>query len=148
MHGLHPHECCVGSTRVGNHRNAFLHFHAIARIMIHADRSRHTLVLVAHIVGHDLVAAASRHRAALAYGAGHGIRLLAALLDLMARITAADRTGDRRQRAALAATDLVAQQAASDRTDGRTGDLVLVLHRRAVGHDFVVALALGCRGGL
>lgn len=64
---------------------------------------------------------------------------LMVLLDLVTRIAAADRAGNRGQGATLAATHLVAQQTASHGTNGRSCNLVRVLHRLVRGYHFVMA---------
>src|SRR3954464_9911381 len=103
--------------------------------MVHPHGTGDTVVLIAHVVGDDLVTAATLHRLALAHRARSRVVFLAVLLDLVAGVAATHRAGNRCQRTTLAVSDLVTQQAARHRANGGTGDLMLVPHRHVAGHD-------------
>src|SRR5690606_34034225 len=57
---------------------------------------------------------------------------------LVARITATYGTHNGSDLLAVATTHLVSQQATHHRTDGRTGDLMLILNRALTGHSHVL----------
>src|SRR6185312_4535213 len=137
----------IDSTGVGNRRHTLLHLHAIARIVIHADSAGDAFVFVAHVIAHQLGAGVVDGVAVPLHG-GRGVGVLTAGLDAIAGVTTAHRTGHRRQRLALATTDLVAQQAASHGADRGTRNAVLVLGRRGVGDHFVLAHLPGVVDGL
>src|SRR5690242_21819170 len=106
--------------------------------MVHADGAGHPVIFVADVVA-DQLGAGVVHRAAATLHRRGGVGVLAALLDLLARVATTDRTGDRGERLALATTNLITQHAADDGADGRTGNLVLILGRRGGVDHLVVA---------
>src|SRR6185312_1408909 len=115
-------------------------------VVIHARGAGDAVVHVLHVVTDDLAVAAGDRAATLLRRLGH-LRLVMRVLDAVAGVAAAHRTGHRGQRLALATTDHVAEQAAGDGADRGTGDVVLVLRRRGVIHHLVAADLMRRRPG-
>src|SRR5690349_7698599 len=118
---------------------AFLiHRNLVAWITIHAHLTFLAIQRIPHVVTYNLVTDVV-NRVTAGLGGGVGITLLHAFLHLVAGITTTDSARDRGDLLAGAATNLVTQQTTRQCTDHRTGDLMLIFHRRLPGDRYILA---------
>jgi hypothetical protein len=111
---------------------------ATARITGHAHLPFLAIKQVLDVIADQLLADIG-NGIATCFGGGVGVTSLHILLHLVTGVATTDSTGNRGNLLARTTTDLITQQATHYRTYGRTGDLMLVLHRLLTGHRHVLA---------